>query len=672
MPGRAGLDAGFGISYNSLVWTKDPATNTVVFNADNSNLTPGFRFGFPTIEPVYYDATTQKFAYLMVTPLGRPRAEFRQTTNSNIFETADSSYAELKINGTSGPNDPADQLTLTVTGTDGTRADYEWKNGAYRCQKITDRNGNYISINHDANGLLQTVTDTLGRVVTVNYNNEALPISVTQTWKTNNGADSDFTRTYATFSYTTKEINTNFNGLSVIGPGNGFSLKVLDKVTFPTETNGTGPSTAFSYNSYGQVWKITNKAADGHQVNYTSINLPADATSQQTDCPRFTETRNWAENFNLNSSGVEQETVVANSLTENANYDVNGHSGTATRIEVEMAGHPHGAVSKTWVGSSGWTEGLTIATEDWANSERKRWTWNQWTQDDTNASYILNPRVTASEVGDSGNVKKSKAYYVPVSENSPIALYGLVWKSEILDQNDTVLKRVETDYNLTSAYTSRRIIGLPSETRSYGLENNSLVLATRTGYTYDEGDFSDTNLEQNIANVIRHDSAYGASFTVGRGNLTTSTRYDVTGATASVSSQIKYNIAGAPVAQITPWTTSSTRTTKIGYADSFNDTSTTRNTYAYPTRLYDPAGNYSEVKYRFDTGANVWARSPAPAGNSTGKETAREYDAVGRLLKDTVVNSGAYTRYEYPTNNIQSKVFSTIVDTNSNRSRYGR
>ncbi|MBK8147906.1 MAG: hypothetical protein IPK58_06735 [Acidobacteria bacterium] len=110
----------------------------------------------------------------MVTPSGRPR-RVPATTNSNIYETADSSYAELKINGTSGPNDPADSLTLTVTGTDGTRADYEWKNGAYRCQKITDRNGNYIAINHDANGLLQSVTDTLGRVVSVNYNSEALP-----------------------------------------------------------------------------------------------------------------------------------------------------------------------------------------------------------------------------------------------------------------------------------------------------------------------------------------------------------------------------------------------------------------------------------------------------------------------------------------------------------------
>ncbi len=179
---------------------------------------------------------------------------------------------------------------------------------------------------------------------------------------------------------------------------------------------------------------------------------------------------------------------------------------------------------------------------------------------------------------------------------------------------------------------------------------------------FDEGDFSDTNPEQNIPSVIMHDTAnYGASFTVGRGNLTTATRYDVTGTTGAVSSQIKYNIAGAPVAQIDPLG----RTVKISYADNFNDTSTTRNTYAYPTRLFDPAGNYSEVKYRFDTGANAWARSPAPAGNTTDKETTREYDAVGRLLKNTVVNSGAYTRYEYPTNNIQSKVFSTIVDSDN-------
>ncbi|MBK8146626.1 MAG: hypothetical protein IPK58_00005, partial [Acidobacteria bacterium] len=197
-------------------------------------------------------------------------------------------------------------------------------------------------------------------------------------------------------------------------------------------------------------------------------------------------------------------------------------------------------------------------------------------------------------------------------------------------------KKSTTAYNLDTAYVSRRIIGLPSKTISWGYNQSTTQLekVSEVDYFYDEGDFSDTNLEQNISSVIMHDTAnYGASFTVGRGNLTTSTRYDVTGATASVSSQIKYNIAGAPVAQITPWTTSSTRTTKISYADSFNDTSTTRNTYAYPTKLYDPAGNYSEVKYRFDTVPMSGPQSGARR-KPTGKETTREYDSVGRLLKE--------------------------------------
>lgn len=107
------------------------------------------------------------------------------------------------------------------------------------------------------------------------------------------------------------------------------------------------------------------------------------------------------------------------------------------------------------------------------------------------------------------------------------------------------------------------------------------------------------------------------------------------------------------------------RTVSIGYADNFDD-NTNHNTYAYPTTLTDPASNSSTVKYRFETGANVYAVSPAPANNTAGKTTARSYDSIGRLQQETVVNTGAYTRYEYPTNGIQSKVYSTIVDVNSN------
>ena len=62
----------------------------------------------------------------------------------------------------------------------------------------------------------------------------------------------------------------------------------------------------------------------------------------------------------------------------------------------------------------------------------------------------------------------------------------------------------------------------------------------------------------------------------------------------------------------------------------------------------------------------MWAKSPAPAGNTIGKETIRLYDALGRLEKETLSNAGAYTRYEYPANAVQSKVYTTIEDTNNN------
>ncbi|MBC7899344.1 MAG: hypothetical protein H7070_04770 [Saprospiraceae bacterium] len=60
-------------------------------------------------------------------------------------------------------------------------------------------------------------------------------------------------------------------------------------------------------------------------------------------------------------------------------------------------------------------EGLPVVTEDWADgtsgTERKRWTWTSYTQDDTNLTYLLNPRVTESKVGDTTNIKRTTVEY---------------------------------------------------------------------------------------------------------------------------------------------------------------------------------------------------------------------------------------------------------------------
>ncbi|HRH44985.1 MAG TPA: hypothetical protein PKY82_25335, partial [Pyrinomonadaceae bacterium] len=635
-----GLDAGFGISYNSLIWTR--VGNDVVFNPNNDNVTPGFRFGFPVIEPSYSDPVTNKNTYLMVTPSGG-RVEFRQVTgSSDTFETADSSYVQLKV---------LDANNLQLTGTDGTNAFYQLKNGAFRCQQIKDSNGNYITIDHDTNGLLQSVTDTLGRVISVSYDAGGQPIAITQSRSTG-------TFTFAGLSYTNLTLSTNFSGLNLVGITNGATIKVLNKITY-----ADGSHADFDYNSYGQVWKVSNYAADNHKLNHVATNLDS-VSGAQTDVPRWTEMRNWTENFNLDNSNVAQEVVIPIVYQENAGFILpNGSTVAGTLLHVTA---PDGTISKTFVGGtgSGWMEGLPVLTEDWANESgnwnRKRWSYSAYTQDDVNLGYILNPRTIESKIGDVGNVRRTTMEYWTQSGNSNAALYGLVKEVKVFDADQTtVLKRSTIDYNLDSNYLNRRIIGLPAKSELYDQAN---VLMAKVTYGYDEGNFSGTG--QTIS-AVQHDATnYGAGFSY-RGNSTSTTKWDVTdpnNGSKAISNSVKYNITGNPVSALDPLN----REIKMSYTDNFDESPINRNTFAYPTQITDPAGNSSTVKYRYDFGANVYAQSPAPAGQSEGKKTQRIYDSLGRLEKEIVVNTGAYTRYEYPTNGIQLRVFTTITDVNNN------
>ena len=190
---------------------------------------------------------------------------------------------------------------------------------------------------------------------------------------------------------------------------------------------------------------------------------------------------------------------------------------------------------------------------------------------------------------------------------------------------------------------------------------NALEPVSKVSYSYDDDNF---NEEPNqIITPIQHDQTnYNAGFVVGRGNLTKMSRYDVSSNTA-VTSGIHYDIAGSPVAAISPDPNNPAgRKITTSYADKFTDNNNSRNTFAYPTKLSDPAGNSSDVKYRYDIGANVWASSPVPNGATGGKISTRIYDTLGRLERQTVgANGSIYTRYQYPASGVQSLSFSTVT-----------
>jgi YD repeat-containing protein len=665
LPGRAGHDLSLGIGYNSLVWTR--VGEELHFDADRGNAGPGFRLGFPVIEPVYYDGAKAKFAYMMVTPSGA-RIEFRETTVSGVYETADSNYAQLTTTGAANPNDPVDPITITVTTTDGTQMTYDWEPALDRfvCEQIKDRNGNFISITYNATANRDEITDTLGRLVKINYDTEGYPVSITQDWKATNGTGTTDPKTWASFTYTTKAINTNYDALNVVGPLNGYAVKVLDKITYLD-----GSSTKFHYNGYGQAYIVEKIAADlsTHILNTTEINLSSPTIS--TDVPRFTSTSTTVENFN----GGSPVTVTNTDPAAAANYTLPGSlSINSSVVKVGVTGHPDQLYSRIHFAPSEWKEGLTLATEDCTGTDstcttRKRWTWTDYTQDNTGLSYILNPRATETRVGDGTNTKKTTVSYHVIPETNT-AIWGLPSIVTVYDTDlTTFLKRVETEYNWNSAYTDKRLVGLPSEVRSYGRETSGLNLMSKVTYAYDEGNFSDTALSQNIS-PTQHDSTnYSSTFIAGRGNPTSATRWNTesgkeNNSAYAITSFVKYNTAGAAVSKTSPWDGTNTRTVKIGYADVWND-SVTRTTYGYPTTITDPANNSSTVKYRFDIGANVEATSPAPANQTHGKTTKRVFDTYGRLEKNSVyvdTTEKSYTRYEYPTNGVQSKIYATLVD----------
>jgi hypothetical protein len=297
-----------------------------------------------------------------------------------------------------------------------------------------------------------------------------------------------------------------------------------------------------------------------------------------------------------------------------------------------------------------------------------RWTWTNWEEDDPGDEgpppYPINPRVIETSVGDNANnVKRTAISYKapppPFIMEGYQAYFGLVDEVKIYDANSALQKKTKTEYNLDSPYMGRRIIGLPSQTLLYD-QNGTLM--SKIMYAYDEA----TRVNFQTVTPVQHDDQNYGTGMLYRGNLTSSTRCDVsvsssTTCNGGVTSHVKYDTAGSPVAQIDPLG----RATTISYADNFNSSGNPI-TYAYPTTVTDAGDNSSMIQYRYDLGANVWARSPKPDGpnNTYGKTTSRTYnDTTGRIEKEKIENTGAYTRYDYANTGNALTTYSTIVDT---------
>ncbi|HEY0765342.1 MAG TPA: PKD domain-containing protein, partial [Pyrinomonadaceae bacterium] len=650
LPGRAGMNLGLGLSYNSLVWTKNTNGNYVTFDDDHGFPSPGFRLGFPVIQPMYTNSEVGKDAFLMIGTDGS-RTELRRVSTSALFEAADSSHLLL------------DTTTMTVVASDGTKLSYVWMNSEYNCTQIKDRNGNYITINYTPFGRIDTVVDTLVRSIKFNYDANGLLASITQVW--NQGSANQVTHNWAVFTYADTFIQTNFTGLAVYGVANNSNVKTLSRVTL-----ADGSHSDFSYTNWGQVWKVSNSAPNNDLLSYRAYNLPGSpllATGAQSDCPRFTQRRDWAKYWNGDTNGdpgatpSSEDAVTSFVAPADDQWTMpDGTAATGKRVEVTS---PDGTLNKIYFvgtagGSSAWRRGLPALVVTYSGGVWQRKVMTTWTQDDTGVVYPLNPRVTETNIYDpDGNRARTRIVYQhhDLPNGTSCELPKDVF--EYAANATTVLRSTRTLYNMGTVYTNRHILGLASDKLLYdGDVDSGGTLMSKFAYFYDETD----SITGSDAPVQHDDANYNSAFVAGRGNLSSVKRYDVTNTNVFTTTSTKYNAAGSLVSS----TDAASHTVSIGYVDAFSD-GTPRNTLAYPTMVTDPDNYSSTSKYNFDFGAVTRAQSPQPnttTPNLNGPEQSWTFDPLGRLQQVTNLVNNAYTRFEYDPGELRVDTYSTIQE----------
>jgi len=631
LPGRAGLDLSLTLYYNSLVWTKQGVS--IQYNADHGTPGPGFQLGLPRLQAQYLNgdiltatgSQAAATAYMMITPSGG-RVEMRQVGTTGVFESADSTYTQLYF-----PNG-----VPTVRTTDGTQFIFGTSvgNGAeWRCTQVKDRNGNYISAQYLANGHIDKLIDTLGREVNFVYNNDGNLQQITQAWGTT-------THVYASFTYGSQPLNLNFPNLNVSGVG-GSSQTVLSSVTVA----GVLDSYHFSYNSYGQVYKITHKAPDGHELAHTRYNLAdADLASvnngAQTDCPRFTARYDYAQDWNDGA-----EAVTAYSVNENMTWN-NPETlaqETGTRAQETT---PDGTITRVYTHSTGWDAGLPrleeVLTVENSTEVRKKWTSITWTQDNTALTYAQNARLSETNIYDGTNRRQTTFEY-----NSGYGLPTTVRELGKVNGQMVLLRRTVIDYQLGGDYINSRVIGLPWQVHVY---DGGGALVSKRHFFYDWGGWHLEDIPG--VTVPQHDPAYGTSYTSGRGNLVLEQRFDVYDPDdlngTHVEFKSRYNKTGSLIGTMDP----GFHQVNIAYADSFSDGNNTRNTYAYPTTVTDAEGYSSTTQYRYDNGGVTRTHAPSSGTGSsiTYVDVAVTQDSIGRTdrVERLVGQTGqGYRRFVY-------------------------
>lgn len=666
--GGRGLSAGLTLYYNSRVWFRHGSA--ITFDAVESRPSPGFSLGFGRLL-TYQVGNATKFLWVSadgtrhylgqnVCSLAKSLCDQQTVT----LQTTDGSH--LTFVGSSGYGG-------TLYSNDGTKIDIGVVNNRLLPWRISDRNGNYVTIAYKQTAcdpncspcsscspiyptlMLDYVTDTMGRVIQCNYdaNNNLTSITTPGYGGT---AQQPVTQTVAQFDYTTLTGSAGFSGLTV--ENQPLQANFLKHVYMPATQTGY----TFNYSAFGMIYNVSKRRqmsinqngviSDGLESNSVSFNYPLSGTL--TDAPAFTQRTETAVNAPTSTYGY--------SRWEGQGYTVfivtqpDGTYLTMGRYDPATAGY--GGL-------------LYYVQPQRTNGTPMRSTFYSYTTDGGGESQV----VYVNDCDETGAGTLVGFEYDSYGNVTNMYEYGYQQGGQWL-----VRRRTRTLYKTDAGYVNAYLRNLVVETDVYDSQVNDSVPVAKATYAYDNyqamsGMEEYRDAQGNLPATPGHFGNYDASVTA-RGNITgTSKWYDIGGnlsytwlrkidlfgntikeqlsccneqtATATQNTywtkpeQVTKGTAGGPQLTVSmdyDFNTGLTKSTTD--ANNQQTTVTTRDAALRPTVVTTPTTATGQVTYN-DAGLSVTG-SKVYDDNGTQKTvtTTTDYDGWGRVIHQRNIHGG--------------------------------
>lgn len=642
LPGR-GLDIGLGLAYNSRVWNK--ANSQITYDIDRDWPAPGWSLGFGKIVGlgvnngsmiIDADGTRHGFAGTVVYGPNQNYTDFTGHTTDGTFIDythhtglgGAMTYAQARY-----PNG-----NVIEYGAQGTGAMYP--------TRITDANGNYITITYVNNQgpQIQTVTDTLGRSLNFHYDAYNLLTAITAP------AIGTGTRTLVRLHYTQLPLSYSFSGLTPVVRNS--TPWVIDAIYYPATATGYWFGDTDSYSSYGMITKVIEQRGMGFSaasLNDQGTVSPGSMTRQEnynfqyanlTDAPTFTSmTETWTRD------GVNTDQAVT--------YYETHQNSTPRSVTVTM---PNGtkSIQYSYNAPGQFNDGLVYLDETRdANNTLLQSSAATWESGAYNS-----PRPSRVEITDERNQTTATAF-------SYGSVYNQITEARNYDYGgQTLLRSTRTQYENSASYTSRHIFNLVKVVEVYASDNVTRV--SRTEYQYDGQTLADA------PGVVMHDEAsnpYSPEYLIPgncyyncdyycyyecepdrwatdynpatdyRGLITQVTKYANAGtepASGAVIETRSYDITGNMVSA----STSCCQLTSSSYTQATQ--------YAYPVSQTrgssdpnSPIHVTNSITYDFNTGLTLSATDP------NGRVSQNSYVADTLRPQTSYLPTGAYVSYAY-------------------------